>query len=99
MHVISCPEFEEWYNNLLLGMKAQIDARAARIETFDHFGDVKNLGNGLAELRWKNGIRVYFAKTGNSSIILLLGGIKNAQKKDIKKARLLFQKYTTHPIE
>ena len=47
----------------------------------------------VAELKWKNGIRVYFFKEDDETIFLLLGGLKNAQKKDIKKAKLLFQKY------
>ncbi len=68
-------------------------ARFTRIEQFNHFGDVKYIGNGIAELRWKSGFRIYFTRINLESILVLNGGIKNAQKKDIKKAKLLIQKY------
>lgn len=54
-----------------------------------HFGDVKNLGDKLAELRWKNGWRVYFSSIGYKKLILLIAGHKNEQEKNIKKARIL----------
>jgi putative addiction module killer protein len=66
-----------------------LEARLERIETSGHFGDVKHLGDGLCELRWKSGLRIYFCKHEENAILLLLGGIKNAQTKDIKQARLL----------
>ena len=91
--VIATPDYENWFENLRIKEQVQIDARIARIETYAHFGDAKDLGDGLAELPWKNGRRVYFTKVGNVVILLLYGGMKNAPKKDIKKARLLIQKY------
>ena len=93
MEVLQTPEFDNWYEDCALRDRAQVDARIARIEAFEHFGDWKNLGDGLAELRWKNGRRVYFTKIGAKIILLLSGGLKNAQKKDIKKARQLLQRY------
>jgi putative addiction module killer protein len=90
------PEFEEWFSSLRIQEQAQIEARFYRIELFDHFGDCKLLkgtDNTLSELRWKNGFRVYFYREGRCTIRLLLGGIKNGQKTDIKKARLLLKKY------
>ncbi len=86
-------EFIKWFDSLTLRDQVIIDARIARIETFEHFGDCKYLGEGLAELRWKNGFRVYFLKLNGEIILLLIGGLKNAQSKDIKKARILLQKY------
>ena len=93
MRVIQTSEFNDWYKRCSLKDRAQIDARIAKIEEFEHFGDWKNLGEGLAELRWKSGRRVYFTKVGVRIILLLSGGLKNAQKKDIKKARQLIGKY------
>ncbi len=87
------PEFMEWFESLNLKDQLQIDSRIQRIRDHAHFGDAKNLGDGLAELRWKNGRRVYFSKTGAIVILLLNGGLKNAQKKDIQKARLLLEHY------
>lgn len=73
--------------------QTQINARLQRIHSNGHFGDAKYLGAGLAELRWKNGWRVYFFKEALTGIILLIGGSKNAQEKDIKRARLLLRQY------
>lgn len=60
-----------------------------RIELHGHFGDSKYLGDKLFELRWKSGIRVYYFKSDRNEIKLLLGGDKNAQEKDIQKAKTL----------
>jgi putative addiction module killer protein len=90
------PEFEEWFSNLRIQVQAQIEARLYRIQAFEHFGDCKPLkgsSNAISELRWKNGLRVYFYREGRSTIRLILGGMKNGQKKDIKKAELLLKKY------
>lgn len=87
------PEFAEWLDNLTRKEQAQIHARLERIQNSSHFGDAKSLGNGLAELRWKNGWRIYFFKEGRDMIVLLVGGHKNAQEKDIQKARLLLRRY------
>ena len=86
-------EFEKWMNSLSEKEKGQILARLQNIKNCAHFGDVKYLGKGLAELRWKNGKRIYFYREDNKIIILILGGIKNEQKKDIKKAYIFLKKY------
>jgi len=70
-------------------------SRIFRIEQYDHFGDAKHLGHGLLELRWKNSVRVYFARAGTRVVLLLNGGGKNEQKNDIKKARVLLGRYTS----
>lgn len=44
-------------------------------------------------MMWASGWRVYFTKEKSSVILLLSGGNKNAQKKDIQRARILIQKY------
>ena len=87
------PEFMDWFETLMLKDQLQIDSRIQRIRDHGHFGDAKNLGDGLAELRWKSGRRVYFTKTGYLVILILNGGLKNAQKKDIQKARILLERY------
>ncbi len=93
MKVIASPEFNSWHTKLAHREQAQIDARISRIEENEYFGDWKYLGDGLAELRWKNGRRVYFTKQEGRVVLLLNGGLKNAQKKDIKKAKLLLRRY------
>lgn len=93
------PEFIEWFASLTLKEKLQVDSRIQRIRDHSHFGDAKSLGYGLAELRWKNGKRVYFAKIGPVIILFLNGGLKNAQKKDIQKARILLERYANGEIK
>lgn len=88
--------FLDWFNNLNTKEKSQVKSRINRIEEFEHFGDVKNLGEGLAELRWKNGWRIYFCSMGYKKIILIIGGHKNEQEKDIKKSRILIKRLTTN---
>ena len=86
-------EFQQWFDKEALKSQTQIESRIVNIQLNNHFGDVKNLGDGLAELRWKNGRRVYFTSIGNKLVLLLIGGYKNAQNKDIKKARVLLRRY------
>ncbi len=87
------PEFENWFNQQTEKAKAQIDARLKNIEMFDYFGDHKALGEKLLELRWKNGRRVYYSlMTRDALTLVLLGGFKNAQKKDIQKARKILER-------
>lgn len=92
-------EFIEWFDELSLKEKLQVDSLIQRIRDHSYFGDAKSLGDGLAELKWKNGKRIYFAKTGPVIILLLNGGLKNAQKKDIKKARLLLERYANSELK
>jgi putative addiction module killer protein len=94
MKVLRSIEFEHWLANESAKIQALAESRIFRIEHYDHFGDAKQLSDGLSELRWKNGLRIYFARVGNRVILLLHGGGKNAQKNDIKKAKLLLERYT-----
>ncbi len=72
---------------------ALIEARLVRIEWHAHFGDTKDIDQKIAELRWKNGLRVYFSRIAPTTILILIAGEKYDQKKCIKKATLLIQDY------
>ena len=95
MEIVTTEDFAKWFHRLTHREQAQINARLARIEAFGHLGDWKYLGDSIAELRWKNGRRIYFSKIGNKIILLLSGGLKNAQKKDIQKARIILRRYAS----
>lgn len=93
MKIQETKDFKNWFNALNKKEQLQVAARFDRIKNCDHFGDVKNLGRGLCELRWKNGWRVYFI-VGLNNIILIMGGHKNEQEKNIKKARIFISRNT-----
>jgi putative addiction module killer protein len=82
-------EFIHWLSELPEKLKLQVTARLARIRLYDHFGDKNTLGDGLFELKWKSGLRVYYVHKDRFEITLLLGGEKHGQDKDIKKAKRL----------
>ena len=91
--LIKAPEFEEWYDEQPLKSKFQIDDRLLRIVEDGHFGVHKDLTEEVSELKWDNGRRVYYAYLAKQNILLLLGGNKNGQDKDIRKAKKIFRKY------
>jgi len=88
--------FSKWLSKLK-DMKGRM-AVARRIERMENgnFGDVKSVGSHISELRITTGpgYRVYFSERKEEIIILLVGGDKSTQSKDIKKAEELLEEYT-----
>jgi putative addiction module killer protein len=78
-----------WVEGLKLKEVGQVEARLRRITEGDHFGSIKDLGDGLWELKFNNGNRIYYVRTGKNELTLILGGNKNGQDRDIKKAKSL----------
>lgn len=81
--------FEEWLNDLKDGMyRARIRSRLDKVAT-GNFGDFKSVGDGVSELRFTfgPGVRVYYALKGEAIVVLLIGGDKSNQDKDIEKAK------------
>jgi putative addiction module killer protein len=70
--------------------KARIAARVRRL-AFGNPGDVKPVGEGVSELRihYGPGYRVYFVQRGTTLIVLLCGGDKKSQQRDIETAKQL----------
>ncbi len=71
--------------------KAKITHRLRRIQEQGNLGDYKVIGDGVNELRVKSGpgYRIYFMREGNQLIVLLVGGDKSTQDRDIDKAKKL----------
>jgi putative addiction module killer protein len=82
-------EFDEWLSSLS-DQKAQAEI-VSRIERLGlgNPGDVKPVGEGISEMRVPHGpgYRVYFKQTNKSVVLLLCGGDKSTQDKDIKRAK------------
>jgi len=80
--------FARWLDGLLdLRARARVQARIERLAT-GNAGDVEPVGEGVSELRinYGPGYRVYFKQRGRELIILLAGGDKSTQARDIKSA-------------
>ena len=80
--------FSAWIDRLRdMKARARIQARIERLATGNP-GDAKPVGEGVSELRidYGPGYRVYFKKQGRKLIVLLAGGDKGTQAKDIKTA-------------
>ena len=88
-------EFDKWIRKLKdIRAKSKILFRIQKLETDEHFGDCKSVGDGISEMRinYAKGYRVYFKEKGNKIIVLLVGGEKSTQQKDIKKAKEILRK-------
>lgn len=84
-------EYADWFSRLRdRQVKARIDIRIRRL-SLGNPGDVKPVGDGVSELRIDHGpgYRVYFVQQGTVVIVLLAGGDKSSQDKDIRLARSL----------
>lgn len=85
------PEFEAWMAGLRdERAKAKIAQRVARVE-MGNFGDAEPVGEGVSELRihYGPGYRVYLTQVGKAVVVLLCGGDKSTQDRDIKHAKKL----------
>jgi putative addiction module killer protein len=85
--------FRKWWSRLKdQRALALLGSRLHRLEC-GHFGDAAAVGNGISKLRihYGPGYRVYFVRRSASVILLLCGGDKNSQGKDIKAATRLVE--------
>jgi putative addiction module killer protein len=88
MHILTTDTFDAWFASLKDKRAAtRIQARIDRAED-GNFGDCSPVGEGVSEMRihYGPGYRVYFVQRGIEMVILLAGGDKSAQSKDIKTA-------------
>ncbi len=79
---------------------ARIRARIDRLEE-GNLGNYKPLGTGIFEFKFDfgSGYRVYFAVDGDEIILLLMGGDKSSQRRDIEKARQYWTDYLMRKLK
>ena len=78
-------------------VRALIASRLDRL-AYGHAGDVKQVGRGVSELRIDHGpgFRIYFTRRGGQIILLLCGGDKSTQARDIEVARRLAAEWSEY---
>lgn len=86
--------FSEWFNSLNSQAAAKVTAYLIRIEG-GNTSSLKSIGAGVFESRihWGPGYRIYFGLEGNNIMILLGGGTKKQQQRDISVAKELWEEY------
>ena len=90
--------FTDWLYELgdVMGRK-RILARVTRLSQ-GNYGDCESVGEGVSELRmfFGSGYRVYFGEQDNNLVVILCGGDKSNQNKDIQQAKAYWQEYLSH---
>jgi putative addiction module killer protein len=87
--------FDDWYHSLLdKKMRAAVNVRLARIR-LGNFGNCRAVGGGVKELKIDvgPGLRVYYAEHFHRLVLLLGGGDKSTQQRDISAAIVLWQQW------
>jgi len=89
-------EFDKWLRKLKdIRAKTKILFRIQRIEQYGNFGDCEAVGEGISELRihYAKGYRVYLKEYGEKIVLVLNGGDKSTQQKDIAKAKQIWSDF------
>ena len=91
--------FVKWRDELDLKVRATVAARLSRLELGNE-GVSKALGEGIYELKIDigPGYRVYFGKVGHVIVVILAGGTKRHQNKDIQKAKIYWREWLQNRI-
>ena len=95
--LVATPEFEQWLGNLRDAKgKARILSRLDSA-ALGNFGDCQSVGEGVSEMRihFGPGYRVYFTRRGTFIYVLLIGGNKSTQRRDIKRAQKMARELKT----
>src|ERR1700722_18640142 len=90
--------FRKWRMRLKdVRVRAMIASRLDRL-AFGHAGDARAVGAGVSELRIDHGpgYRIYFQRRGDTIIILLCGGDKSTQAKDIETTKRLSKEWSNY---
>ena len=96
LRLVETTTFSRWLTGLKdYRAKAAIVLRLKQVSV-GQWGDVKSVGGGVSELRWHlgPGYRVYFTRQGDHIVLLLAGGDKSSQARDIAKAKALAKEHS-----
>ncbi len=86
--------FETWFSGLEASAAAKVTVALSRLER-GAISNVKAVGEGVSEYRidWGPGYRVYFGQDGATQVVLLVGGTKQRQQRNIDQAKALWADY------
>lgn len=89
--IYTAPDGKSPFSTWLYGLQdrnlqRRVVERMDRVEE-GNYGDYKSVGDGILELRFRVGLRIYFSERENVIVLLLCGGDKKTQSKDIARAR------------
>ena len=86
--------FEHWFTGLDAAAAAKVSVALTRLEQ-GNLSNAKGVGQGVLEYRidWGPGYRVYFGRDGDVLVILLTGGTKKRQQRDIEAAKVMWEDY------
>lgn len=84
----------EWYNSLDKSLRLIVDKRLSKVER-GLYGNNKRLSEELYELKFDNGLRIYYTEIGNTIVLLFTGGNKSKQSKDIETATKYLNEYNS----
>jgi putative addiction module killer protein len=86
--------FGRWFDDLDSIAASKVTTALYRLQ-YGNFSNVRSVGSGVSECKidFGPGYRIYFGKDGNTIVILLTGGTKKTQSKDIEKAKTFWQEY------
>ena len=84
--------FDEWFAGIDNAQKAKVLVRLERLKN-GLYGKYRNLKKGVSELKFENGIRIYFHEDCDTVVLLLNAGNKKRQQDDIEQAEIYVQDY------
>lgn len=82
----------DWYKTLDKSLKLVVDKRLSKVER-GLYGENKRLSDELYELKFSNGLRIYYTEVNNMIVLLFTGGNKSKQSKDIEIAKKFLEEY------
>ena len=82
----------DWYESLDKSLRLVVDKRLSKVER-GLYGECRRLSEDLHELKFSNGLRIYYTEIDNTIVLLFTGGNKSKQSKDIEIAKEYLEEY------